>query len=50
MNIALTGSSGLIGLHLLQDLKNLNYNILRFDKEKNIQIHKNGGWHFNNIL
>ncbi|MDB4112408.1 NAD-dependent epimerase/dehydratase family protein [bacterium] len=27
MNIALTGSSGLIGLHLLQDLKNLNYNI-----------------------
>ena len=30
--------------------KNLKYNFLRFDKEKNIQIFENGGWHFNNIL
>jgi beta-1,4-mannosyl-glycoprotein beta-1,4-N-acetylglucosaminyltransferase len=30
--------------------KNLNYNFLRFDKEKNIQIFDNAGWHFNNIL
>ena len=31
-------------------LKNLNYNFLRFDKEKSIQIFDNAGWHFNNIL
>ena len=30
--------------------KNLNYNFLRIDKEKNIQIFNTGGWHFNNIL
>ena len=30
--------------------KNLEYNFLRFDKEKNIQIFDNAGWHFNNIL
>ena len=30
--------------------KNLRYNFLRFDKEKNIQIFDNAGWHFNNIL
>ena len=31
-------------------LKNLKYNFLRFDKEKNIQVFDNAGWHFNNIL
>ena len=30
--------------------KNLNYSFLRIDKEKDIQIFNNGGWHFNNIL
>ena len=30
--------------------KNLNYKFFRFDKEKNIELFKNGGWHFNNIL
>ena len=30
--------------------KNLNYNFLRFDKEKNIELFSNGGWHFNNIM
>ena len=30
--------------------KNLKYNFLRFDKEKNIEIFKNAGWHFNNIM
>ena len=30
--------------------KNLNYNFLRFDKEKNIQVFNDAGWHFNNIL
>ena len=30
--------------------KNLKYNFLRFDKEKNIQIFDNGGWHFNNVM
>ena len=30
--------------------KNLNYNLLRFDKEKNIEIIENAGWHFNNLL
>ncbi|MDA9594760.1 glycosyl transferase family 17 [Candidatus Pelagibacter sp.] len=31
-------------------MKNLNYSFLRIDKEKNIQIFKDAGWHFNNIL
>jgi len=30
--------------------KNLKYNFLRFDKEKDIQLFKNGGWHFNNLM
>ena len=30
--------------------KNLNYNFLRFDKEKDIEIFDDAGWHFNNIL
>ena len=30
--------------------KNLNYSFFRLNKEKNIEIFKNGGWHFNNIL
>ena len=30
--------------------KNLNYNFFRFDKEKSIELFKNGGWHFNNIM
>ncbi|MDA9629790.1 glycosyl transferase family 17 [Candidatus Pelagibacter sp.] len=30
--------------------KNLKYNFLRIDKEKNIELFNNGGWHFNNIL
>ncbi len=30
--------------------KNLNYNFLRFDKEKNIEIFDEGGWHFNNVM
>ena len=30
--------------------KNLNYNFLRIDKEKDIEIFNNAGWHFNNIL
>jgi len=30
--------------------KNLNYNFLRFDKEKSIEIIDEGGWHFNNIM
>ena len=29
--------------------KNLKYKFYRFDKEKNIQIFENGGWHFNNL-
>ncbi len=29
--------------------KNLKYNFFRFDKEKNIELFENGGWHFNNI-
>ena len=31
-------------------LKNLNFNFLRIDKEKNIEIFDNAGWHFNNIF
>ena len=30
--------------------KNLKYPFFRFDKEKNIQLFSNGGWHFNNVL
>jgi len=30
--------------------KNLKYRFYRFDKEKNIQLFSNGGWHFNNIM
>ena len=30
--------------------KNLNYAFFRLDKEKNIEIFQNAGWHFNNIL
>ncbi len=30
--------------------KNLNYSFLRFDKEKNIEIFNQGGWHFNNLM
>ena len=30
--------------------KNLEYPFWRIDKEKNIEIYKNAGWHFNNVL
>ena len=30
--------------------KNLNYNFFRFDKEKNIEVFNDAGWHFNNVL
>ena len=30
--------------------KNLKYSILRFDKERSIEIFNNGGWHFNYLL
>ena len=30
--------------------RNLSYKFFRIDKEKDIQIFQNGGWHFNNIL
>tara|TARA_B100001057_G_C22649249_1_gene871432 strand:- start:50 stop:859 length:810 start_codon:yes stop_codon:yes gene_type:complete len=30
--------------------KNLKYSFLRFDKEKNIEIFYDAGWHFNNIM
>ena len=30
--------------------KNLKYSFLRFDKEKDIEIFKDGGWYFNNIM
>jgi len=30
--------------------KNLKYSFLRFDKEKNIQIFNDAGWHFNNLM
>ena len=30
--------------------KNLNYSFIRIDKEKNIQLFNDGGWHFNNLL
>ena len=41
------------GLEDLDDIiksKNLKYSFFRFDKEKNIQLFNNGGWHFNNVL
>ena len=31
-------------------IKNLKYSFFRFDKEKDIQLFDEGGWHFNNIL
>ena len=31
-------------------IKNLKYSFLRFDKEKNIELIPDGGWHFNNIM
>ena len=30
--------------------KNLKYKFYRFDKEKNIEVFKKAGWHFNNIM
>ena len=30
--------------------KNLNYSFLRIDKEKDIELFKQGGWHFNNLM
>ena len=30
--------------------KNLNYSFFRIDKEKNIEIFNDAGWHFNNML
>ena len=30
--------------------KNLKYSFLRLDKEKNIQIFNDAGWHFNNLM
>ena len=30
--------------------KNLKYNFLRFDKEKNIELFNKSGWHFNNMM
>lgn len=30
--------------------KNLNYFFWRVDKERSIEIFKNGGWHFNNLM
>ena len=30
--------------------KNLKYSFLRVDKEKNIELIQDGGWHFNNIM
>ena len=31
-------------------LKNTKYSFLRFDKEKSIEIFKDAGWHFNNLM
>ena len=31
-------------------VKNLKYSFLRFDKEKSIEVFKDGGWHFNYLL
>ena len=30
--------------------KNLKYSFFRFDKEKNIELINDGGWHFNNLM
>ena len=30
--------------------KNINYKFYRIDKEKNIQIFQDAGWHFNNLM
>ena len=30
--------------------KNLNYKFFRFDKEKNIELFQDAGWHFNNVM
>ena len=30
--------------------KNLTYSFFRFDKEKSIELFKDGGWHFTNIM
>ena len=30
--------------------KNLKYKFYRFDKERNIEIFRDGGWHFNNVM
>ena len=30
--------------------KNLKYKFYRLDKDKNLEIFNNGGWHFNNIM
>jgi beta-1,4-mannosyl-glycoprotein beta-1,4-N-acetylglucosaminyltransferase len=30
--------------------KNLKYSFIRFDKEKDIEIFLNSGWHFNNVM
>ena len=30
--------------------KNLNYKFYRLDKEKSIELFKEGGWHFNNTM
>ncbi len=30
--------------------KNLTYKFFRFDKEKNIELFQNAGWHFNNVM
>ena len=30
--------------------KNLNYSFFRIDKEKNIELFEQGGWHFNNLM
>jgi beta-1,4-mannosyl-glycoprotein beta-1,4-N-acetylglucosaminyltransferase len=38
--------------HMRQNvkLKNLKYKFFRLDKERDIQIINNGGWHFNNLM
>ena len=30
--------------------KNLKYSFIRFDKEKNMEVFLEAGWHFNNIM
>ena len=38
--------------HMRQNVKvkNLKYKFFRIDKERNIQVIENGGWHFNNLM